>query len=54
MMDSSKLRSAWGVALQPRAPSERKEPIMIATLCAAALLAAAVFILAGCIATAAL
>lgn len=37
-----------------RVPPERKEPIMITTLCAAALLAAAVFVLAGCIATAAL
>ncbi|MEE0345086.1 MULTISPECIES: hypothetical protein [Adlercreutzia] len=37
-----------------RVPPERKEPIMITTLCAVALLAVAVFVLAGCIATAAL
>lgn len=60
MMESSKLRDAEppkGVAGKPpvaRVPLERKEPIMITTLCAVALLAVAVFVLAGCIATVAL
>ena len=60
MMESSKLRDAEppksvnGALPVARVPPERKEPIMITTLCAAALLAAAVFVLAGCIATAAL
>ena len=61
MMVSSKMRNVElprdetpGRHPAVRVPPERKEPIMITTLCAAALLAAVVFILAGCIATAAL
>lgn len=60
MMEPSKLgdaeppKGSIGSPSPARVPPERKEPIMITTLCAAALLAAAVFVLAGCIATAAL
>lgn len=60
MMEPSKLgmrnrrKAQLGAHRPARAPPERKEPIMITTLCAVALLAVAVFVLAGCIATAAL
>ena len=47
-------KAQLGAHRPARAPPERKEPIMITTLCAVALLAVAVFVLAGCIATAAL